>query len=48
MKFIAKTFAGLEDTLGREVAAIGGSNIVKITRGIAFEGDNEVMYRANL
>jgi len=48
MKFIAKTFAGLEDTLGREVAAIGGANSVKITRRIAFEGDNDVMYRANL
>jgi putative N6-adenine-specific DNA methylase len=48
MKLIAKTFAGLEDILGREIAEIGGCNIIKIKRGIAFEGDHEVMYRANL
>ena len=48
MKLIAKTFAGLEDVLGQEIAAIGGFNIIKIKRGIAFEGDHEVLYRANL
>ena len=30
MKFIAKTFAGLEDILGQEIAEIGGYNIIKI------------------
>ena len=30
MKLIAKTFAGLEDVLGQEIAAIGGFNIIKI------------------
>jgi putative N6-adenine-specific DNA methylase len=48
MRFIAKTFSGLESVLGKEIADLGGENILQIKRGVAFEGDKALMYRANL
>ena len=48
MILIAKTFAGVEDVLCGELVSIGATNIRKITRAVEFEGDMEVMYKANL
>ncbi len=48
MILIAKTFAGIEDILCGELEAIGATNTRKLTRAVEFEGDIEVMYKANL
>jgi len=48
LKLIAKTFAGLEDVLASELRTIGAKNIQVKRRAVAFEGDLEVMYRANI
>lgn len=45
--FMAKTFAGLEDVLAGELKEIGAKNIQVINRGVSFEGDTEMMYKAN-
>ncbi|MDZ7739849.1 MAG: THUMP domain-containing protein [Bacteroidales bacterium] len=45
--FLAKTLHGLEDVLSRELESIGASNIVEGRRSVSFEGDREVLYRAN-
>lgn len=47
LKLVAKTFAGLEDTLAGELKALGADNIKIKRRAVAFDGDLEVMYRAN-
>ena len=47
-QYIAKTFAGLEDLLVKELADLGAEKIEKLTRAVAFEGDMELLYRANL
>ncbi|MBO7594032.1 MAG: RNA methyltransferase, partial [Salinivirgaceae bacterium] len=46
-QMIAKTFAGLEDVLAEELAAIGAKNIKRLIRAISFEGDKAMMYKAN-
>lgn len=46
-KLIAKTFAGLEDLLVKELEAIGAEDIEKGNRMVTFSGDKEMMYRAN-
>jgi putative N6-adenine-specific DNA methylase len=48
MILIAKTFSGVEDILCAELEAIGAYNLRKLTRAVEFEGDQEVMYKANL
>jgi putative N6-adenine-specific DNA methylase len=45
--FIAKTFAGLENELFKELHALGAKNCEKLSRAVAFEGDLAMMYRAN-
>ena len=45
--FIAKTFAGLETELFKELHALGAKNCEKLSRAVAFEGDMAMMYRAN-
>ncbi len=46
-EMIAKTFQGLEEILAKELAALG-ANVTEIGRRmVAFEGDKEMMYRAN-
>ncbi|PLW98705.1 MAG: RNA methyltransferase [Marinilabiliales bacterium] len=47
-KFIAKTFFGLEEILAEEVRQIGGKNITILRRAVSFEGDDEVLYKANI
>lgn len=46
--YIAKTFHGLEELLADELRQIGANDVQVITRGVEFDGDKEVMYKANL
>ncbi len=48
MKLIAKTFAGLEEVLAKEIESIGGENIELTKRGVIYEGDLKLLYRSNL
>lgn len=48
VKLIAKTFAGLEDVLAKEIESIGGENIELTKRGVIYEGDKQLLYRSNL
>ncbi|MCM1504604.1 MAG: THUMP domain-containing protein [Muribaculum sp.] len=45
---VAKTLQGLEDVLAEELLKIGAENISQGRRMVSFEGDNEVLYKANL
>jgi len=44
---IAKTLAGLEDILVGELKEIGAEDIQVLTRAVSFNGDKEIMYKAN-
>jgi putative N6-adenine-specific DNA methylase len=48
MIYIAKTFAEIEDVLCEELASVGATNIRKLVRAVEFEGDQAVLYKANL
>ncbi|WP_075590636.1 THUMP domain-containing class I SAM-dependent RNA methyltransferase [Labilibacter marinus] len=48
MKLIAKTFHGLEGVLAEELKGIGAQNIKEVNRAVEFEGDKEILYKANL
>ena len=48
MKIIAKTLTGLELVLKKEIEDLGGSNIELGKRAVVFEGDLELLYKANL
>ena len=45
--FVAKTFAGLETELFKELHELGAENCQKLSRAVAFEGDMAMLYRAN-
>lgn len=45
---VAKTFQGLEDVLAEELRDLGAINVEPGLRMVAFQGDLEMMYRANL
>lgn len=45
---VAKTFQGLEDVLAGELLNLGAENISVGRRMVSFEGDNEVLYKANM
>lgn len=47
-KMVAKTLQGLEDILAEELRALGARNVEPGRRMVSFEGDLEMMYRANL
>ncbi|MCU0390430.1 MAG: THUMP domain-containing protein [Thermoflexibacter sp.] len=47
-KMIAQTMFGLEEILVNELTALGAKEIEKLNRAVAFEGDLEMMYKANL
>lgn len=47
MKLLAKTFEGLEEVLAKEIEEIGGKNIKILTRAVAYEGDERIMYASN-
>ena len=44
---LAKTVSGLEDLLKQELEDIGAVNLQILKRAVGFDGDQEVMYRAN-
>jgi putative N6-adenine-specific DNA methylase len=46
-EIIVKTLPGLEQVLAEELAEIGAENIEKGIRMVSFEGDKEMMYKAN-
>ncbi len=48
LKLIAKTFHGLEGVLAEELKGIGAQNIKEVNRAVEFEGDKEILYKANL
>jgi len=45
---VAKTFAGLETILAKELRQLGAGNIKPGVRVVSFEGDQGFMYKANL
>ena len=47
-QIVAKTLAGLEEILAKEIETLGGVNIVVGTRMVSFVGDKEMLYKANL
>ena len=47
MKLIAKTFAGLEEVLAKELSELGAEGIEPGRRMVTFRGDKEMMYKAN-
>ncbi len=47
MQLVAKTLAGLEGVLEKEILDLGGTNIVPLKRAVQFEGDLQLLYRAN-
>ncbi|MCB9222669.1 MAG: THUMP domain-containing protein [Crocinitomicaceae bacterium] len=48
MKIVAKTFYGLEEVLSNELKALGAKSIKVGNRVVEFDGDKEMMYKANL
>lgn len=46
-KLFAKTFSGLESVLADEIRTIGGKDIVPAKRGVEFNGDMALVYKAN-
>lgn len=44
---IVKTFQGLEQVLAEELSDLGAENIQKGLRMVSFEGDKEMLYKAN-
>ena len=47
-EMVAKTFQGLEEVLAEELRSIGAENVMPGRRMVGFEGDLEILYRANL
>lgn len=47
MQLIAKTLQGLEPVLAGEIEQLKGRNIRILNRAVLFEGDKELMYKAN-
>lgn len=47
-QIIAKTLAGLEEILAKEIESIGGINIAIGNRMVSFVGDKKTLYMANL
>ena len=47
-EMVAKTFGGLEEVLAEELRNLGAENVEPGRRMVAFEGDLEMMYKANL
>ena len=48
MKFVAKTFHGLEQVLATELADLGAAEIKPLRRAVSFEASQHVLYAANL
>jgi putative N6-adenine-specific DNA methylase len=48
LQLIAKTLAGLEQILADELTQLGATNVQALKRAVQFEGDQRLLYRANL
>lgn len=48
MKLVARTLAGLEEVLAKEIEEIGGTDIEIFNRAIEYDGDVRLMYKSNL
>lgn len=46
-QMVAKTFAGLEKVLAKELNGLGADNVKILNRAVSFCGDKAMMYRAN-
>jgi putative N6-adenine-specific DNA methylase len=46
--YIAKTLQGFEPLLTEELIALGAQNLVTLKRGVQFDGDKRLLYKANL
>jgi putative N6-adenine-specific DNA methylase len=44
---IAKTIAGLEDVLAKELETLGATGVLKLNRAVSFNGDIAMMYKVN-
>lgn len=47
LRLVAKTTAGLENILADELSQLGAQNIEPITRAVAFDADQRLLYKAN-
>lgn len=47
-KIVAKTLAGLEEILAKEIEQIGGTNIAIGNRMVSYVGDKQLLYKSNL
>ncbi|MDE6331171.1 MAG: RNA methyltransferase, partial [Muribaculaceae bacterium] len=47
-EMVAKTFQGLEEVLAEELRNLGAENVIPGKRMVAFEGNKELLYKANL
>jgi putative N6-adenine-specific DNA methylase len=45
---VAKTFAGLEPMLAKELVKLGAREVEEHTRSVSFKGDLGFVYKANL
>lgn len=45
MKLVAKTFAGVEPILLKEIQSLGGTNCKEVVRAVEFDGDDACLYR---
>ena len=48
MELIAKTLYGLEPVLATELKQLGAQHIKELNRAVSFEGDQALLYKANL
>jgi putative N6-adenine-specific DNA methylase len=46
-RLIAKTTSGLENVLAAELLSLGALNVEPITRAVAFDADQQMLYKAN-
>lgn len=47
-KIVAKTLAGLEEILAKEIEQLGGTNIAIGNRMVSYVGDKQLLYKSNL
>jgi len=47
MRIVVKTLFGLEDVLAQEIKELGGKDIEKSKRAVAFYGNKRLLYKAN-
>ena len=45
--FLAKTFAGFENLLQKELLELGAKHTIILNRSVQFEGDFNLLYKVN-